>query len=79
MIGGAYEPDTGILHLVYQRSGAFCVNALDGNAAKAHAGNLQAGFAKYTIFHSCYLQIILFSTSILYSSAKYKMVLGQMI
>ena len=43
--GGVDVVDAGVLQLVHQHFGAGSVDALDGNAAEAHAGNLQTGFA----------------------------------
>ena len=43
--GGVDVIDAGVLQKVHQLPGALPVDALDGNAAEAHAGNGQAGFA----------------------------------
>ena len=43
--GGVDEVYTGFHQALHQRLGALCVDALNGNAAKAHARDLQTGFS----------------------------------
>ena len=51
--GGIDIIDTGVHKLVHQLTGALSVDSLDGDAAKAQAGDLQASLTQYSVFHIC--------------------------
>ena len=50
--GGINVIHAGIHQCLHQRLGALRVDALDGNAAKAHTGDLQTGLSKNGILNS---------------------------